>query len=73
LSVCPTGCRQLPNPGRGFSSPPNTIKKKKTPTLLPAHKKKNAVWGGFQPPKNLPKPLTYKKKTTHHTKKKKFY
>jgi hypothetical protein len=23
LSVCPTGCRQLSNPGRGFSSPPS--------------------------------------------------
>ncbi len=33
LSVCPTGCRQLSNPGRGFSSPLFGEYKRKKPVL----------------------------------------
>jgi len=33
LAVCPTGCRQLSNPGRGFSSPPFGDYKRKKPAL----------------------------------------
>ncbi len=33
LSVCPTGCRQLSNPGRGFSSPRSVQHAKKKPVL----------------------------------------
>ena len=34
LVICPTGCRQLSNPGRGFSSPPaGCYMRKKSPYL----------------------------------------
>jgi len=38
LSVCPTGCRQLSNPGRVFSSPPQAcnMRKKKARTFVRA-------------------------------------
>ncbi|MDR6618464.1 hypothetical protein SB6413_02111 [Klebsiella pasteurii] len=33
LVICPTGCRQLSNPGRGFSSPRQVLYAKKKPVL----------------------------------------
>ncbi len=50
LSVCPTGCRQLSNPGRGFSSPLVVQHAKKSPYLRTSSSLNMAVRGGFEPP-----------------------
>ena len=51
LSVCPTGCRQLSNPGRGFSSPRrHAICEKKSPHFHASSSSNMAVRGGFEPP-----------------------
>ena len=51
LSVCPTGCRQLSNPGRGFSSPRrHAICEKKSPHFHASSSLNMAVRGGFEPP-----------------------
>ena len=51
LVICPTGCRQLSNPGRGFSSPPGECnRRKKSPYLRTSSSLNMAVRGGFEPP-----------------------
>ncbi len=51
FTVCPTGCRQLSTPGRGFSSPPVcAIYEKKSPYLRTSSSLNMAVRGGFEPP-----------------------
>ena len=50
FTVCPTGCRQLSNPGRGFSSPGVCNIRKKSPYLRTSSSLKMAVRGGFEPP-----------------------
>ena len=50
LVICPTGCRQLSNPGRGFSSPGVCNIRKKSPYLRTSSSLKMAVRGGFEPP-----------------------
>ncbi len=49
LVICPTGCRQLSNPGRGFSSPPpaGAICEKKSPYLRTSSSLNMAVRGGL--------------------------
>jgi len=48
LSVCPTGCRQLSNPGRGFSSPPQACNmRKKSPHFHASSSLNMAVRGGL--------------------------
>ncbi len=49
FTVCPTGCRQLSNPGRGFSSPGVCNIRKKKP-VLSCSSLNMAVRGGFEPP-----------------------
>ena len=51
LTVCPTGCRQLSNPGRGFSSPLHACNmRKKSPHFHASSSLNMAVRGGFEPP-----------------------
>ncbi|AOL11295.1 hypothetical protein EnteroDNA1_00066 [Enterobacter sp. HK169] len=48
LSVCPTGCHQLSNPGRGFSSPAGMqYAKKKSPHFHASSSSNMAVRGGI--------------------------
>ncbi len=48
FAVCPTGCRQLSNPGRGFSSPPQASNmRKKSPHLHASSSLNMAVRGGL--------------------------
>ena len=50
FTVCPTGCRQLSNPGRGFSSPRCVQYTKKKPVLSYELFFKYGGEGGFEPP-----------------------
>ena len=51
LVICPTGCRQLSNPGRVFSSPPQACNmRKKSPYFRTSSFSNMAVRGGFEPP-----------------------
>ncbi len=51
FTVCPTGCRQLSTPGRGFSSPPGVCNiRKKSPYFRTGFFLNMAVRGGFEPP-----------------------
>ncbi len=51
LSVCPTGCRQLSNPGRGILIPPEVCNiRKKSPHFHASSSLNMAVRGGFEPP-----------------------
>ncbi len=51
FTVCPTGCRQLSTPGRGFSSPPGVCNiRKKSPYFRTSSSLNMAVRGGFEPP-----------------------
>ncbi len=50
FTVCPTGCRQLSTPGRGFSSPRCLQYTKKSPYFRTGSSLKMAVRGGFEPP-----------------------
>ncbi len=50
FTVCPTGCRQLSNPGRGFSSPRCVQYTKKSPYFRTSSSLNMAVRGGFEPP-----------------------
>ncbi len=50
FTVCPTGCRQLSTPGRGFSSPRCVRYTKKSPYFRTSSSLNMAVRGGFEPP-----------------------
>ena len=55
LVICPTGCRQLSNPGRGFSSPPaGCYMRKKKPVLAYELFLKYGGEGGIRTPDTLP-------------------
>ncbi len=54
LVICPTGCRQLPNPGRGFSSPGGVLYAKKKPVLAYELFLKYGGEGGIRTPDTLP-------------------
>ncbi len=47
FTVCPTGCRQLSNPGRGFSSPRCVQYTKKSPYFRTSSSLNMAVRGGL--------------------------
>ncbi len=47
FTVCPTGCRQLSNPGRGFSSPGVCNIRKKSPYFRTSSSLNMAVRGGL--------------------------
>ncbi len=47
FTVCPTGCRQLSNPGRGFSSPRCVQYTKKSPYFRTSSSLNMAVRGGI--------------------------
>ena len=50
LVICPTGWRQLSNPGRGFSSPLECNMRKKSSHFRTSSSLNMAVRGGFEPP-----------------------
>ena len=54
FTVCPTGCRQLSNPGRGFSSPRCVQYTKKKPVLSYELFFKYGGEGGIRTPDTLP-------------------
>ena len=54
LSVCPTGCRQLSTPGRGFSSPRRRATCKKKPAFSCELFFKYGGEGGIRTPDTLP-------------------
>ncbi len=54
LSVCPTGCRQLSNPGRGFSSPLLENIKEKSPYFRTSSHLEYGGEGGIRTPDTLP-------------------
>ena len=54
LSVCPAGCRQLSNPGRGFSSPRRRATCKKKPAFSCELFFKYGGEGGIRTPDTLP-------------------
>ncbi len=55
LVICPTGCRQLSNPGRGFSSPPGECnRRKKKPVLAYELFFEYGGEGGIRTPDTLP-------------------
>ena len=55
LVICPTGWRQLSNPGRGFSSPPGGVQQaKKKPVLAYELFFKYGGEGGIRTPDTLP-------------------
>ena len=54
FTVCPTGCRQLSNPGRGFSSPRCVQYTKKKPVLSYGLFFKYGGEGGIRTPDTLP-------------------
>ncbi len=54
LVICPTGCRQLSNPGRGFSSPRQVLYAKKKPVLAYELFLKYGGEGGIRTPDTLP-------------------
>ncbi len=54
FTVCPTGCRQLSNPGRGFSSPRCVKYTKKKPVLSYELFFKYGGEGGIRTPDTLP-------------------
>ena len=55
LMVCPTCCRPLSNPGRGFSSPlARRYMRKKSPHFHASSSSNMAVRGGVEPPQRCP-------------------
>ena len=54
LVICPTGCRQLSNPGRGFSSPRQVLYAKKKPVLAYELFFEYGGEGGIRTPDTLP-------------------
>ncbi len=54
FTVCPTGCRQLSTPGRGFSSPPVCAIYEKKPVLSYELFFKYGGEGGIRTPDTLP-------------------
>ncbi len=55
FAVCPTGCRQLSNPGRGFSSPHSACNmQKKSPYFRTSSFSEYGGEGGIRTPDTLP-------------------